>query len=506
MTFTFVDYLLIILFFLVIAYIIFKELKTKPSHSDFFNAGGRLTWLMIGASILGTNVAFAYIMNCSSNGFAVGLAYGSYEWTASLIILMVALYIAPQFLRIGILTLPEYLEYRFNKISRIFMAVIFLMSQLGIIIIMMYYNGAFMKYLWGIPNIITISFIAFIGGAIIYSGGMLSKIRLDMMVIFLFFVSGFILLILCLLKVEGISRFIHLAGGRLEVALPANHSKLPWTSVFIGGLWLMHIQYWAFYQPIAQTVVASATLSEAQKGLLFAATAKIVTPFLMIMPGIIGYELYASQITSVDDVLPFVIKKVAPTGLGGIILIGYISTMFTTFTGHLNATVVVFTKDIFPYLAPVKLRSMDTIQIARISTLVIAILSIVISYYLVPEGGFFKFTELTLLMVAPVSTTVFLFAIFSRRTSSLAAIVTMVAGIPLFFILKSFIEMSLLNISGITFLVLCGLMGIMRIIAPLSVPVIMPEKFAIKFERNLIVEIWGIFIIVAILAIYALLL
>jgi SSS family solute:Na+ symporter len=386
------------------------------------------------------------------------------------------------------------------------MAIIFLFSQMGIIIIMMYYNAAFMEYLWGIPKMVTISIIGFIGGIIIYSGGMLSKIRLDLMVVFLFFVSAFILLLLCLIKVEGVSRFIHLAHGRLEVALPSNHTKLPWTSVFIGGLWLMHIQYWAFYQPIAQTVVASATLSEAQKGMLFAATAKIFTPFLMIIPGIIGYELYSSQITSIDDVLPLVIKNVAPYGLGGIILIGYISTMFTTFTGHLNATMVVFTNDLFPFLAPEKLRSMDSIKVARISTLVIAFLSIVISYYLVPEGAFFKFTELTLLMVAPISTSVFLFAIFSRRTSSMAAIVTMVTGIPLFFILKSYINMSLLNISGITFLVLCGLMGLIRILSPLPSPVVMPEKFAIKFERNLIVEIWGIFIIVAILAIYVLLL
>jgi solute:Na+ symporter, SSS family len=505
MAFNVLDYILIALFFLFVIFIIFKGFRKDHTFPSFFNAGGKLTWLMIGVSILGTNIGFGYIMNSASNGYSAGLAYGSYEWTASFVMIIVALYFVPYFLRIGVLTLPEYLEYRFNRTCRIFMAGIFLVLQVGLIIPILISNGIFIEYFWGIPKIISLPFIALTGGAIVYSGGLASKVRLDLVVFFLFFASALVVLVLCLVDVKGISNLIDLADGRLEVALPETDKELPWTSVFLGGLWILHLQYWAFFQPMAQTVLASASLSQAQKGLLFAATAKLFTPILMIIPGIVGYEMYSSQFTTIEHILPVVIKNVVPYSMAGIIIIGYMSTMFSTFAGYAHATAAIFTNDLFQHLVPEGSKEKKLVKVAKASTVAFVMISVLSAYFIVPDGTLWKFTDILLLAFAPVSASVFLFALFSKRTPAKGAIVVMIVGIPVFFIFKEYLPFSAIDISGFTCLVMCGILMVFRVFFPLPVPVVMPEKFEVKFERNLLVEIWGIFIITAVFAIYALL-
>ncbi|MFN3405646.1 MAG: sodium:solute symporter family transporter [Cytophagaceae bacterium] len=502
MNFSYFDYSLIIFLLLFIFYIIYKGLKSKQVFPEFFNAGGELNWIKIGASILGTNLAFGYIMESAGVGFTTGFAFGSLEWTAAFVMIVVALYFVPHFLRIGILTLPEYLEYRFNRTCRIIMAIIFILFQFGLVIPILISNGIFIEYFWGIPKIVSMSFIAIIGGAIIFSGGLRSKVRLDLLVFFLFFLSAFILLVLCMIKIDGIENFINKADGRLAVALPASHDRFPWTSMFVGTIWLLHFHYWGFYQPIAQSVLASSSLSQAQKGLLFVATAKLLTPLLLIVPGIVGYELYASEISSPENALQVVIKNVVPYGMGGIIIIGYLSTMFATYTGYLNSIIVVFTNDLAQHVIPAENKEVQMVKAARLSTLAFVVLSILFAYFMVPDGPLHNFTSFFILFVAPISTAVFLFAIFTRKTPTFAITTVLLAGIPLFFIFKATLPFNDMNISLFTFFVLCAFLYLMRMASP-SEAVVMPEKFNVKFERNLSVEIWSIFVLTAACTVYA---
>lgn len=53
----------------------------------------------------------------------LGLAIASYEWMAAITLVVVAFVFLPTFLRSGIYTMPEFLEYRFNAFARTIMAV-----------------------------------------------------------------------------------------------------------------------------------------------------------------------------------------------------------------------------------------------------------------------------------------------------------------------------------------------------------------------------------------------
>lgn len=54
----------------------------------------------------------------------LGMAVASYEWMAAVTLVLVAFFFLPRFLRTGIYTIPEFLEYRFGLSARLAMALL----------------------------------------------------------------------------------------------------------------------------------------------------------------------------------------------------------------------------------------------------------------------------------------------------------------------------------------------------------------------------------------------
>ena len=70
--------------------------------------------------------------------------------------------------------------------------------------------------------------------------------------------------------------------------LPADHPTLPWT-IYIMSIWVPNIAYWGLNQFISQRALAARSLAEGQKGVIFAASLKLLIPFLIVMPRITAY-------------------------------------------------------------------------------------------------------------------------------------------------------------------------------------------------------------------------
>ena len=73
---------------------------------------------------------------------AAGLAIASYEWMAAITLVVVALFFLPKFLKAGIYTIPEYLEYRYSPAARGIMAVYLLVIYVAVSIAAVVYTGA----------------------------------------------------------------------------------------------------------------------------------------------------------------------------------------------------------------------------------------------------------------------------------------------------------------------------------------------------------------------------
>jgi len=73
-----------------------------------------------------------------------------------------------------------------------------------------------------------------------------------------------------------------------------SNPTMPWP-ILILGIWIPNFYYWGLNQYITQRILGSASLAEGQKGLVLAAGLKLVIPFVIVIPGIIAFNLYSKD-------------------------------------------------------------------------------------------------------------------------------------------------------------------------------------------------------------------
>ena len=62
------------------------------------------------------------------------------------------------------------------------------------------------------------------------------------------------------------------------------------------------------------------SLAEGQKGIFFAAALKLLIPFIIVMPGIMAFQLYGDSIADGDKAYPYMISQLLPPYLRGVML------------------------------------------------------------------------------------------------------------------------------------------------------------------------------------------
>ncbi len=94
----------------------------QKSTEDYFLAGRSLPWWAIGASLIAANISAEQIIGQSGQGFVVGIAIAAYEWQAAIVLLLVAKFFLPIFLKRKIYTMPQFLETRYGDGVKILMS------------------------------------------------------------------------------------------------------------------------------------------------------------------------------------------------------------------------------------------------------------------------------------------------------------------------------------------------------------------------------------------------
>ena len=108
------------LFFVVVIGLSVWKSRRVAGHaensSDYFLGGRSLTWSLIGISIVAANISTEQLVGMAGQGAgSVGLAVSAWQLIGSLGIVIIAFTLLPRFLRAGIYTMPEFLEYRYNS-------------------------------------------------------------------------------------------------------------------------------------------------------------------------------------------------------------------------------------------------------------------------------------------------------------------------------------------------------------------------------------------------------
>jgi len=330
MVFNFLDIAVFIVFVVAVVVTGLMKSRREQTGEDYFLAGRGLRWWLIGFSLIAANISSEQFVGMSGNAAShVGLAIASYEWMAAITLVVVAFAFLPYFLRAGIYTMPEFLEYRYNATARTIMAIATLFIYM-LLLASVTYSGALtistMAAKMGdqgytVPIWTASLVIGLIAMVYVTAGGLKACAWADLIQGSALIVGGGVIMYFAFQKLGlatepmafiqdvatgavghkafgpetgAIDRFLELNRVRMNMFLPSTDSVLPWTALLLG-LWIPNFYYWGLNQYITQRTLGSESLAQGQKGIMFAAAMKLLIPFVIVVPGIIAFNLFSGD-------------------------------------------------------------------------------------------------------------------------------------------------------------------------------------------------------------------
>ena len=321
-----IDIVIFVAFVVAVVTVGLIKSKNEKSSEDYFLAGRGLSWWLIGFSLIAANISTEQFVGMSGNAAShVGLAIASYEWMAAITLVVVAFGFLPYFLRAGIFTMPEFLEYRFNGAARTIMAAATILIYLLLLGSVTYSGALTISTLASNAGVQMSLFtgsllIGIIAMLYVTAGGLKACAWADLIQGSALILGGAVIMWFAFDKLGSaseaaavvstqtgavtiqslapdagtIERFWDLNKSRMNMFLPGTDSVLPWTALLLG-LWIPNFYYWGLNQYITQRTLGSASLAQGQKGIVFAAFMKLLIPFVIVIPGIIAFNLYSNE-------------------------------------------------------------------------------------------------------------------------------------------------------------------------------------------------------------------
>jgi SSS family solute:Na+ symporter len=311
--------------------------KGEATHSEhgaanYFLAGRGLSWWLIGFSLIAANISTEQFVGMSGQAANwLGIAIASYEWMAAITLVVVAFVFLPTFLRSGIYTMPEFLEYRFNAFARTIMALSTMIILVGVPTASVIYSGAkvISVYFAGLTLVgldlgniaVGCWIIGILSAVYVFAGGLKACAWADLLQGSALIAGGAAVMFFALSALGAADpaalvstavapgldpaqvadagaweriRLLNggaLPAGKLHMVRPASDPSIPWTALVVG-LWIPNFFYWGLNQYITQRTLGARTLNEGQRGIVFAAFLKLVIPFIVVFPGIMAFNLF----------------------------------------------------------------------------------------------------------------------------------------------------------------------------------------------------------------------
>lgn len=470
----------------VALYATWKLRQDKLNTKDGYFLGGRsLTGIVIAGSLLLTNISTEHLVGMNGSAYKNGAIIVAWEVTSALALVIAALYFAPRYLKMGLTTIPEFLEKRFDGLTRTLIALLLIISFVATLLPIVLYTGALnIEAIFEISELlnvsqkegiwITILVVGGIGAIYAIFGGLKMVAYTDTINGFGLLVAGLLVPILALWSIgdgnlaEGISIVFKKNPGKFNVVSsesgigPGSRSAILPFEVIFTGLMLNQIYFWTMHQSIIQRVLGAVSLKEAQKGLLFTGLLKILVPLIIVLPGLIGFYYFGEEFyNNPDSVYPNLVKMVLPAWLTGFFVAVMMGAILTTFNSALNSAATVFSLGIFKRYIQKNATERRLVSIGKWTSAILAVFAIGIAPFVAnaPEGLYQLLQQLNGIFFIPIAS-VIIAGFLLPRVSATGAKAGLLFGL-LFYIISYFVlevDLHFVHIWGIEFVLNIGIM------------------------------------------------
>ena len=530
----------------VISY--FKTRKTEEASSDGYFLGGRsLTAGVIAGSLLLTNLSTEQIVGLNGSAYQSGLSVMVWETLAALAMVVTAMFLLPKYLKGGLTTVPGFLAKRFDVTTKTLTSVLFLTGYVVVLLPVILYSGSLaISGMFDIPELLGVTHtqsiwicvwgIGIIGSVYAVFGGLKAVAVSDSINAIGLLIGGILIPIFGLMLIgdgsilEGLSTLTTENPDKFK-SMGGPTDPVPFYTIFTGMM-LVQLFYWGTNQQIIQRALGAKDLKEGQKGLLLASFIKILGPIIVVLPGIIAYQLFQGNLQSADSAYPMLVKEVLPESLVGFFAAVLFGAILSSFNSVLNSSVTLFGIDVYKQHINKDAEEKTVVKYGKAFGVILAIVSMFIAPLIANAGSLFAYLqEINGIYSIPILT-IIVVGYLTRRVPAIAAKVGLLSGCLLYilsqFILQPyFIDKALANAAavGITdqtalalikaqayphFLDVMAILFVLNIIIMLVIGKLKPmkEPFVQEYTKQVDITPWkytkqaGIAICVIVIGVY----
>ena len=472
------------------AVILISFLKSKnmafTSSEAYFLGGRSLKGGIIAGSLLLTNLSTEQLIGLNGASFVEGLVPMAWEVFASIAMVILAVYFLPKYLTSGLTTIPEFLEHRFDPASRLMTSVLFLCGYVFVLVPIILYSGSLaISELFSLPELLNVSemtalclCVASFGvlGSIYVIFGGLKVVAFSDTLYGIGLIIGGLLIPYYGLKMVGhgdvlagleLIKFTH---PQKFNAIGSETSSVPFSTIWTGMV-LVSIFYWCTNQVIVQRALAAENLKEGQKGVLLAGFLKLFSPFIVVLPGIIAFHLFGSDLSNRDSAYPTLVKTVLPSQLVGFFAAVIVGAILSSFSNALNSASTLFSIGIFKKHLRPQASELEVVRTGKLFCAILATVAMMVapltSY--APQGLFGYLQEVNGCYTIPILN-VLLLGVVHKRLPAFAAKFGLIFGSLLYCFLSFVVKLE------IHFLHLMFLIFILNSSLMLSIAYFRPNK------------------------------
>ena len=275
--------------------------KERSSPTDYFLAGRKLPWYVVGGSFIASNISSEHFIGMVGAAFLYGNCVSLYAWgNIATFTFLIWLFI-PFLLASRVFTIPEFMERRFNGTLRLLFAVATVVGNVvAFLAAVLYGGGIALHELFGWNLWFAIVVLGLVAGVWAIWGGLSSVAWTDAFTLVVMLLGGLLVSILGLHSLgegsvfKGAERVLignsakeapwstaveeaapHIVGEdaagyhRLSVFHPASHELVPWTS-WIFLIFSVSIWYNVLNQFMIQRVLGARDAYHARMGIVMA--------------------------------------------------------------------------------------------------------------------------------------------------------------------------------------------------------------------------------------------
>jgi SSS family solute:Na+ symporter len=423
-----------------------RRQNKKNAAGAYFLAGKTLRWPAIGLALFATNISTVHLVSLAQSGFDSGLLNGNFEWMAAFTLILLALFFVPFYIKSGVSTLPDFLEKRYDRSSRDWLAVISVVSAVIIhIAFSMLAGGIVLKTLFGLNMYVSVIAICVVTAIYTIAGGLKAVVVTESIQTVVLLAGAFIISYAAFHKMGGWQPMVSVleqnnSMDKLSMLRPdGDSSGMAWYTVFLGypvlGIW-----YWCADQTIVQRVLGAKDENHARVGPLFCGFIKILPVFIFVLPGLFAYTLAQSGHLDVSSlgvdakgqvnskgIYTLMITQLLPSGLIGVLVAALLSGLMSQVAGALNSISTLVSYDMYQRHKP-GATDKQLVLAGKIAAGIALVFSLALLPLLNQYESIFSGINDIIAHIAPPITCVFLLGIFWSKASAISAKLTLWIG------------------------------------------------------------------------------